>query len=298
MKHSVPAGNPIIRHKYTSDPAALVSNGRVYLYTGHDEAPEGTYAYIMHEWLCFSSEDLVTWTEHEEPLHAGSFSWAKGDAWASHVVECNGLFFWYVTVAHASEYGHAIGVAVADRPEGPFRDALGSALISSSLVPLEEGTDHMDPSVLIDSKGQAWIYWGRNCCRRAKLKDNMTELDGPVEEITLPEFSEGAWLHEHNGWYYLSYGYGSPERVGYAMSRDLSGDWAFKGILNEVPGNCETNRPCIIQYKGRWFFFYHNGALTGGGSHHRSVCADALQYNDDGTLQRVRMTSEGTGHIS
>lgn len=293
MKQSAQPGNPVIRHKYTSDPAALVADGRVYLYTGHDEAPAGIYAYIMHEWLCFSSDDLVNWTEHEHVLHCGCFAWAKGDAWASQVVARNGKYYWYVTVAHASEYGHAIGVAVADRPEGPFRDARGSALISSATVPLAEDTDHMDPSVLTDHEGQTWIFWGRNRCRRARLSDNMIELTGPVEEVPLPQFSEGAWLHARNGWYYLLYGYGAPEKVGYAMSRDLSGPWDFKGILNEVPGNCETNRPCIIEYRGKWFFFYHNGALKGGGSHHRSVCIDALHYNADDTLKRIRMTSEG-----
>src|SRR6476661_6556976 len=71
------SGNPIIRHKYTADPAALVYNGKVYLYTGHDEAPPNRESYIMNDWLCFSSEDMVHWTEHPSPLKVKDFAWAK-----------------------------------------------------------------------------------------------------------------------------------------------------------------------------------------------------------------------------
>ena len=86
-------GNPIIRHKYTADPAALVYKDKVYLYTGHDVAPPKENRYVMHEWLCFSSPDMVNWKEHPSPLDVKAFKWAKDDAWASQVIERNGKFY-------------------------------------------------------------------------------------------------------------------------------------------------------------------------------------------------------------
>ena len=106
-------------------------------------------------------------------------------------------------------------------------------------------------------------------------------------------FYEGAHVHERDGWFYLSYGFQYPERVAYARSRNLNGPWTFEGLVNEVPGNCATNRPAIVQFDGGWYFFYHNGALPGGGSNRRSVCVDRLTYGGDGRMNRVHMTTEG-----
>lgn len=120
---AAPADNPIITHKFTADPAALVYNGTVYLYTGHDECPERQNRYLMHEWLCFSSTDMVHWTEHPVPLRVTDFQWAQDDAWASQVIHRDGKFYWYVAVTHKTIPGKAIGVAVSDSPTGPFKDA-------------------------------------------------------------------------------------------------------------------------------------------------------------------------------
>jgi beta-xylosidase len=289
-------GNPIIRHKFTADPSVLVHDGRVYLYTGHDESPLDREAYVMNDWACFSSADLVRWTEHPVPLKASDFTWAAGDAYASKVIARDGRFYWYAAVTHAQIPGKAIGVAVSDNPTGPFRDARGTALITreiSKTPDIEKGD--IDPTVLIDDDGQAYIYWGSTSCRYAKLKRNMIELDGEIGDIDLPEFSEGAHIHKRGEWYYLSYGYQMPEKVAYAMSRSPTGPWQFKGILNEIAGNCETNRPAILEFGGRSYFFYHNGALRNGGSHRRSVCIDRLFYESDGSMRRVVMTSEGIG---
>src|SRR5436190_3019995 len=116
------AGNPVIKNKYTADPGAFVYKDSVYLYTGHDEAAPGKEGYVMHEWLCFSSGNMVNWKEYAVPLTVKDFSWAKDDAWASQVIERNGKFYWYVATEHATIPGKAIGVAVADKPTGPFKD--------------------------------------------------------------------------------------------------------------------------------------------------------------------------------
>ena len=290
-------GNPIIRHEYTADPAALVYKDKVYLYTGHDEAPKNVAGYRMHNWRCFSTTDMVTWTEHPSPLNVKDFAWAKDDAWAGQVIERDGKFYWYAAIEHGTIHGKAIAVAVADKPEGPFKDARGSALITNDMTTNKTkiSWDDIDPTVFIDTDGQAYLIWGNTACYYAKLKKNMTELDGDIKTFDgLPHYTEAPWIHKRNGWYYLSYAYEFPEKIAYAMSRKITGPWAYKGILNEIAGNSNTNHQAIIDFKGKSYFIYHNGALTPDhGSFHRSVCIDYLYYNPDGTMKRVVMTSEG-----
>lgn len=288
-------GNPIIRHKFTADPAAMVHNGTVYLYTGHDEAPRGQARYVMNDWLLFSSTDMVNWTEHPSPLSVKDFTWAKSDAWASQVIQRNGKFYWYVAVEHGSIKGKAIGVAVADNPKGPFKDALGKAIITNDMTTEAKiSWDDIDPSVFIDDDGQAYLFWGNTTLHYIKLKENMIEADGFMQTINLPHFTEAPWVHKRNGWYYLSYAYEFPEKIAYAMSRKITGPWEYKGFLNEIAGNSNTNHQAIIEFKGKNYFIYHNGALAAdAGSFHRSVCIDELFYNKDGTIKRIIMTSEG-----
>ncbi|MFT3740166.1 MAG: glycoside hydrolase family 43 protein [Breznakibacter sp.] len=295
----VKAGNPIITHKYTADAAALVYRDTVWLFAGHDQCPPSRNRYEMHEWLIFSSTDMVNWQEHAPVPVTPTFEWATDDAWASQVIERNGKFYWYVTVSHKEIHGKAIGVAVADHPTGPWKDAIGKALITNDMTTdTNISWDDIDPSVFIDNNGQAYLFWGNTKCKYVKLKENMVEMEGPIERIELPFFTEAPWIHQHKGWYYLSYAYQFPEKIAYAMSRNIEGPYEFKGILNEVAGNSNTNHQAIIEYKGKWYFFYHNGAIpTDGGSFRRSVCVDYLHYNKDGTLKRVVMTTEGVNGL-
>ena len=294
-KTFVATGNPIIKDKFTADPAALVVGDSVYLYTGHDVAKSPKNSYEMNEWLCYSSADMVTWKEHKVPLNVKSFAWAKDDAWASQVIERDGKFYWYVAISHGTIHGKSIGVAVADRPTGPFKDALGKALITNDMTTdVKISWDDIDPSVIIDKDGQAYLFWGNQKCYYAKLKKNMIELDGPIMRVDVPEFTEAPWIHERKGWYYLSYASQFPEKIVYAMSKSVNGPWVYKGILNEIAGNSNTNHQAIIDFKGKSYFIYHNGAInTEGGSFRRSVCIDYLYYNKDGSIKRVVMTSEG-----
>jgi len=293
----VASGNPVVKYKYTADPAAMTYKGKVYLYTGHDVCPAPKERYEMNDWLVFSSSDMKTWTEHAIPLKASDFSWAKGDAWASQVIERGGKFYWYVAITHGTIHGKAIGVAVSDSPTGPFRDARGSALITNDMTTeyTKISWDDIDPTVIIDDDGQAYLFWGNTQCYYAKLKKNMIELDGPIMPVkNLPRYTEAPWIHKHNGWYYLSYASEFPEKICYAMSRNINGPWEYKGVLNELAGNSNTNHQAIIEFKNKWYFVYHNGGInTQGGSFRRSVCIDRLYYNNDGTIKRINMTTEG-----
>lgn len=292
---NIKINNPIIKEKYTGDPAALVYKDKVYLYAGHDEAPNDFNFYKMNEWLVYSSSDMVHWQEHLVPLKVTDFSWAKADAWASQVIEHNGKFYWYITVEHSTIKGKAIGIAISDSPTGPFKDALGKALITNNMTTnIDISWDDIDPTVIIDDDGQAYIFWGNTVCHYAKLKENMIELDGPIQTIDLPNYTEAPWIHKKNDWYYLSYAYQFPEKIAYAMSKSITGPWEFKGILNEIAGNSNTNHQSIIEFKGKDYFIYHNGSIQpNGGSFRRSVCIDYLFYNPDGTIKRINMTSEG-----
>ena len=289
--------NPIITEKFTADPAAIVHNDSVYLYAGHDEAPNDFHFYKLDEWLVYSSADMVNWKGHPVPLKPTDFDWAKGDAWAAEVIEKDGKFYWYVTVTHDdSKPGKAIGVAVADNPTGPFKDARGTALVTNDMTTDQTNIDwdDIDPTVFIDDDGQPYLFWGNTALYWAKLKDNMVELDGEIHTIDLPKFTEAPYIHKKGDWYYLSYAYGFPEKIAYAMSKSITGPWEFKGLLNEVAGNTNTNHQAIIEFKGEPFFFYHTGAIEpNGGSYRRSVSIDRLYYNPDGTMKKIQMTSKG-----
>lgn len=294
----VATGNPVIRHKHIGDPAAMVHGGQLYIYGGQDDCPEPGQYYLMNQWAVFSTSDMKTFTEYPCPLRASDFEWAKGEAWASQVIERNGKFFWYVTVEHATDPGKSIGVAVADTPVGPFKDALGHALVTNSMTEQPRPNmwwDDIDPTVFIDDDGQAYLYWGNSNCYYAKLKENMIELDGEIHKVDLPgvSYTEAPWIHKRGDWYYLSFACEWPEKLGYAMSKSPVGPWEYKGLLNELAGNSNTNHQAIVEFNGEWYVIYHNGALPDGCGYRRSTCIDRLYYNADGTIRRMIMTSEG-----
>ncbi len=292
------ASNPLFTDIYTADPAAIVHNDTVYLYTGHDEAKPDAKFFEIHDWLVFSSKDMVNWERHGAKLSATDFKWASGEAWASHVIEKDNKFYWYVTVRHATINGFAVGVAVADSPLGPFKDARGTALISNDMTTdTDIDWDDIDPAAFIDDDGQAYLFWGNSKPRYAKLKDNMIELDGPIHSIDLPNFTEALWVHKKDKTYYLSYAYEFPEKIAYATSDSIEGPWKFQGVLNELAYNSPTNHQAIIEFKGKDYFIYHTGASEGGGEFRRSVAIEHMYYNEDGTIKPIVMTKEGVSKV-
>ncbi|GAB3036511.1 glycoside hydrolase family 43 protein [Bowmanella dokdonensis] len=295
------AKNPLFEHVFTADPAAMVHDGTVYLYTGHDEAPNNDRFFEMHDWLLFTSKDMKTWQEHGPIMRATDFGWAKGDAWAAHMIERDGKFYFYTTVRHKDDKpGFAVGVAVADSPYGPFKDAIGKALITDDMTThTPNDWDDIDPAVFIEENGDAYMFFGNLVPKYVKLKDNMVELDGEIKTMNLPNFTEALWVHKKDDNYYVSYACEFPEKICYAMSKSIHGPWEYKGILNEIAGNTETNHQSIIEFNGKSYFIYHTGAVPSrdgkpsGGRFRRSVAIDRLYYNEDGSLKRVVMTSEG-----
>jgi beta-xylosidase len=302
------AANPIVTDVFTADPAPLVVGDTVYLYAGQDEAPPNR-GYTMNRWVCYSSKDMKTWTSHGSPLAPKDFSWAKGDAWASQVIGRGGKFYFYATVEHdSSKPGKAIGVAVADHPAGPFKDARGTALVTNDMTKATKiSWDDIDPTVWIEDNGQAWLFWGNQKCYYAKLEANMTELDGPIRVIPdaqVPNFTEAPWIHKRGNLYYLSYATGFPETISYSTATNLAGPWTPRGLLAEGTFNSNTIHQGVITFKGRDYFFYHTGGMQHnsgpgtGDSHRRAVCIDYLFYNSDGSLKRVVQTTEGVEAVT
>lgn len=289
------AGNPLFTDRFTADPAALVDNGRVYLYVGVDAAKVDAPTYVMDEWRVYSSCDMKTWTDHGMPLNWKTFGWARKDAWASDIVKRNGKYYFFSTVEHKTIPGKAIGVAVSDSPTGPFVDARGTALITNDMTKQTEiSWDDIDPGVFVDGDGQAYIYWGNTVLKYAKLKSNMTELDGPIHTIPAAEpFTEAPYVHKHGGTYYLTWSRYFPEETVYATAPSPKGPWTFRGVIMDKNTNVKTIHQAIVEFNGKSYIFYHNANLPTGGEYRRSVAVEELHYNPDGSIKFVPQTAEG-----
>lgn len=299
----VPGSNPLFRNVFTADPAPLVVGDTLYLYTGRDEAVRDQM-FNMREWLVFSTKDMRNWTAHGPIMKVADFKWAKADAWASQTIEKNGKFWFYAAVEHDDSIpGKAIAVAVSDKATGPFVDARGSALVTNAMTP--KGThswEDIDPTVFTDDDGTTWIAWGNRQCYIARLKPNMTEIDGPITEITPPHFEEGPWLHKRGNLYYLTYASldrrtHTDERVSYSTAPSIKGPWTYRGELTGSGKYSFTIHPGIAQFKGDWYIFLHNASLAigefNGAIGRRAVTAEHLRYDASGLMLPVVQSDAG-----
>ena len=298
------ADNPAIQTIYSTDPAPMVYNDTVYLYTGRDK--DNSDFYYMPDWHCYSSTDMQNWTDHGTILSWDSFSWGKEDsAWAAQCIERNGKFYYYVTLENKSGGGRAIGVAVGDSPTGPFKDALGKPLIGPNW-------DYIDPTVFIDDDGQAYLMFGNPTCYYVRLNDDMISYSGNVEKFDMnpdsfgpndkkaSSYGEGPWLYKRDNLYYLLYAafYGSDggESLGYSTAPSPTGPWTYRGQVMKTH-NCYTNHPGVIDYKGKSYLFYNDASLKGGGSFNRSVCVEEFTYGADGSIPTISPTKTGPQQI-
>nr|WP_239095744.1 family 43 glycosylhydrolase [Micromonospora lutea] len=296
------ADNPIVQHIYTADPAPMLHNGRVYLYTGHDE--DGSTYFTMRDWRVFSSADMVNWTDHGTPMSLATFAWADANAWAGHVIARNGKFYWYVPVRQRSNGQMVIGVGVADSPTGPFRDAIGRPLV---------GNGEIDPHAFIDDDGQAYLYWGNPNLWYVRLNSDMISFSGGPTQIPLTTagfgtrtgnasrptlYEEGPWVYKRNGLYYNVFAAECcSEFIGYSTAPGPTGPWTYRGTVMPRQGSSFTNHPGVIDFAGGSYFFYHNGALPGGGGYTRSVAVEKFTYNSNGTIPTMNMTTTGAPQV-
>jgi hypothetical protein len=296
------ADNPIVQTNYTADPAPMVYDGRLYLYTSHDEDVTVNDFFTMNDWRLYSTVDMVNWTDHGSPASYRTFSWGTGDAWAPHGAARNGKFYLYVPINNST--GSKLGVAVANSPLGPFTDALGKALVST-------GSGNIDPNVFIDDDGKAYLYWGNPNLYYVTLNADMISYTGNPAQTSLTTagfgarsntdrataYEEGPWFYKRGSLYYLVYpADGTPEKISYTTSSGPLGPWMYRGDImakETGAGASFTNHPGVIDYKGKSYFFYHNAALPGGGGYKRSVCVEEFTYGADGTIPTIRMSTTG-----
>lgn len=295
------AQNPLITNQYTADPTARVFEGKVYLYPSHDILATPGHGrvgwFCMEDYHVFSSANLTDWTDHGVIVSQKTVPWADSAAysmWAPDCIYRNGKYYFYFpTTARgaANGRGFAVGVAIADKPYGPFKP---------EPEPIK-GLHGIDPNVFIDKDGQAYIYWAQGNIYGAKLKDNMLELaSDPVVLGELPAkgLKEGPYLFERKGIYYLTYPHVAEktERLEYATSNSPMGPFKFAGvIMDESASGCWTNHHSFIQFKNQWYLFYHNDDLSPKFDKARSVRADSLSFNDDGSIRKVIPTLRGIG---
>ena len=282
-------GNPLVRDKHTADPATLVENDTLWLFAGHDF--EGRQKdYVMKDWLLYSTTDMQHWTEYPSPLSVDEFKWAEShQAYAGQAVKHNGKYYWYVSTNWCG-----IGVAVSDKITGPYKDAIGKPLLTNKdCFASKHSWACIDPTILIDDDGTPYIIWGNQQCYYAKLKDNMTEIDGEVHQIKVPRFTEGPWIHKYQGKYYLTYASEWPEKIAYAVADHIGGPYTPMGVISEIAGNSNTTHPAIVKFKGQWYFFSHNGGLPDGGSYSRSIIIEPMSYDAEGRINFIPATTLG-----
>jgi hypothetical protein len=287
---------------YSADPSARVFGGRVYVYPSHDIlATEGKGRvgwFCMEDYHVFSSANLTDWTDHGMIVHQNKVPWVKPESysmWAPDCIYRNGKYYFYfpTTPRDTTTYGRGftIGVAVANKPEGPF-------------VPQPEPVKNVrgiDPNVFIDKDGQAYLYWSQGNIYGAKLKDNMLELESdPITLQNLPTkgLKEGPYLFERKGLYYLTYPHveNKIERLEYAIGNNPLGPFKVTGvIMDESPTGCWTNHQSIIQFNDQWYLFYHHNDLSPSFDKARSIRVDSLFFNADGTIKKVIPTLRGVG---
>lgn len=309
------AVNPIIQTIYTADPAPVVHDGVCYVYTSHDEDILVKNFFTMRDWRCYSSTDMINWTDHGAVATLRDFKWAgsgwgggfTNGAWAVQGIERDGKWFLYCPLQ-----GRGIGVLVSSNgPFGPFTDPIGKPLIAG---------DHIDPTVFMDDDGRAYLCWGNPNCWYAKLNRDMISLDLSIgskglvaHDMTVEAFGkrgkedpkrptsyeEGPWLYKRNGLYYLFFAGGPiPEHLGYSTGPSPIGPWKYGGVVMPAQGGSFTDHPGVVDYKGKTYLFYHNGDLPGGGGFHRSVCVEELQFNPDGSVVQMNMTKEGPSPVA
>ncbi|HEU5164709.1 MAG TPA: family 43 glycosylhydrolase [Chitinophagaceae bacterium] len=294
--------NPIIRDQYSADPSARVFGNRVYVFPSHDIlATEGKGRigwFCMEDYHVFSSANLIDWTDHGVIVTQSKVPWVRPNSysmWAPDCIEHNGKYYFYFPTAAADTInygrGFSIGVAIAEKPEGPY-------VPQPTPIQVVHG---IDPNVFIDKDGQAYLYWSAGNIYGAKLKDNMLELASEVKilgELPTKGLKEGPYLFERNGIYYLTYPHveNKIERLEYAIGDNPLGPFKVTGvIMDESPTGCWTNHHSVIQFKDQWYLFYHHNDYSPKFDKARSIRADSLFFNSDGTIKKVIPTLRGIG---
>ena len=319
----MPDPKPLITSLYTADPSAHVFNDKIYIYPSHDRKTNIAFndngdQYDMADYHVFSlSSPNGAVTDHGLVLSDADVPWVSKQLWAPDCAFKNGKYYLYFP-ARDKEGIFRIGVAISDKPEGPF---------APEKQPIK-GSFSIDPASFVDEDGSAYLYFGGlwggqlQCWtersfdasmggpqepkgdvpallpRVAKLSEDMLSFDDDVlgleildamgEKIKADDhkkrFFEAAWMHKRDGTYYFSYSTGDTHFLAYATGSSPLGPFTYRGtILEPVLG--WTTHHSIVEFQGKWWLFYHDCELSGGVDHLRSVKMRELLYDEDGGIR-------------
>ncbi len=292
------SGNPIFPGWY-ADPEGIIIQNKFWIYP--------TYSARYEEQIfmdAFSSPDLITWTKHERIIDTASVKWAKKAMWAPAIVEKDGKYFLFFGAndVHEGEVG-GIGVAVANQPQGPFKDLIGKPLINE----IKNGAQPIDQFVFKDKDGQYYmIYGGWGHCNIIKLKNDFTGFvphnDGTTfKEITPKDYVEGPFMFIRNNKYYFMWsegGWGGPNyKVAYAISDSMFGPFERIGAVLQQDATVATGagHHSVMKHptKDQWYIVYHRRPLGEIEANHRVTCIDEMQFDEKGFIKPVKITFEG-----
>ena len=316
----------LIPDLFMADPAAHVFNGRLYIYPSHDvesgipENDNGDH-FDMRDYHVYSTDDIENGvlTDHGVVLDVPSIPWSGRQLWDSDAAFKNGKYYIYFSLKDRNDAFH-IGVAVSDKPEGPF---------VAEDAPIK-GSYSIDPCVFREDDDTHYIYfgglWGGQlqryrankaiecghepadnepalCPKVAKLSENMLEFaEEPRDLVILDEngeplkagdhdrrFFEASWMHKYKGKYYFSYSTGNTHYLCYAIGDNPYGPFTYQGIiLTPVVG--WTTHHSICEFRGKWYLFHHDSRPSGGKTWLRSLKVVELEYNEDGTIKMIEGT--------
>ncbi|WP_206074441.1 family 43 glycosylhydrolase [Antribacter gilvus] len=282
--------NPVLPGLF-ADPHLTYLNGRYYLYPTTD----GYAGWSGPAYSAWSSADLTTWTFYGNVLDLGpDVSWADNSAWAPAVVAKNGRYYLYFSGGAASgNTAKQLGVAVADSPTGPFRDALGRPLVAAGAY----SGQAIDPMVFTDDDGTSYLYWGQGALRVVPLNADLTSFDpARVRTITPSGYNEAPFLFERNGTYYLMWSENDTRsedyRVAYATASSPTGPFTNRGVVlskNTGLGILGTGHHSVVRSPtgDTWYIAYHRFAVPAGNGTNREVAIDRLTFRADGTIAPV-----------
>jgi GH43 family beta-xylosidase len=316
-----PISQPLVSHIYTADPSAHVFNGKIYIYPSHDiesgvkQDDNGSHFDMKDYHILSMDSPTGKVTDHGVALDVKDIPWAGRQLWAPDAAFKNGTYYLYFPVKDKQDV-FRIGVATSKKPEGPFK---------AEKTPIE-GSYSIDPCVFKDTDGSYYMYfggiWGGQLQRWsggtyhadaklktgneeailprvAKMSNNMLSFEEKPREIKIVDengktflesnnnkrFFEAAWMHKYKGKYYFSYSTGDTHNICYAIGDSPYGPFTYKGVvLNPVEG--WTNHHSIVEFKGKWYLFYHDVQLSGQ-THLRNIKVAELHYNPNGTIVTV-----------
>lgn len=292
---TIMAQNPVVQTVFTADPAPLVVGDTLYLYTGHDENEATPDQFVMKDYLCFSTTDMVNWTHHAPIFHVDSLA-HPSNANAAQMAFRNGKYYFYI-----SPWG--IPVVVSNSPYGPFKDALnGKLLIHPDDTNYKgHGWEDIDPTVFIDDDGQAYMYWGNNALYAVKLNEDMISYSDTIKVFDIEDqkafgsdYEEAPWVFKRNGKYYLLYAAHCPEHIYYATADEPLGPWTYRGVvMRAFEHGGMGNHPGVAQFKDKWYFFYMDEGLPESHSRRRTVSVVPFEFGDDGSIPYIHHDKRG-----